>query len=72
MAESMSLLDECRESILKIAATQPPDGKRAILRLAELFRVNSGRKSSDGRRSSSREFEAADWQPLRSRRLRSR
>jgi hypothetical protein len=68
----MSLLDECRESILKIAATQSPDGKRAILRLAELFRVNSGRKSSDGRRSSSREFEAADWQPLRSRRLRSR
>jgi hypothetical protein len=29
-------------------------------------------KAQIGRRSSSREFEAADWQPVRSRRLRSR
>ncbi len=49
MAES--LLDECRESILKIAATQPPDGKRAILMMAEMFRANSGRASSEGQPS---------------------
>jgi hypothetical protein len=72
MAESMSLLDQCRESILKIAATQPPDGKRAILRLAELFRVNSGRKSSGCNRSSPRDFETADWQRVRLRQVQSR
>ena len=32
-----SLLDECYESILKIAETQPPDGKRAILAMARVF-----------------------------------
>jgi hypothetical protein len=53
---TVSLLDECRESILKIAETQPPDGKKAILAMAELFQVNSGRLRSDGRRSSSQDF----------------
>lgn len=32
-----SLLDECYESILKVAETQSHDGKRAILALAEKF-----------------------------------
>jgi hypothetical protein len=41
-----SLLDECYESILKIAETQPHDGKRAILALAEMFRNNSRRCSA--------------------------
>jgi hypothetical protein len=49
-----SLLDECHESILKIAETQPPDGKRAILAMAEVFQVNSGRMSADGQPSSQR------------------
>jgi hypothetical protein len=44
MAESMSLLDQCRESILKIATTQAPEGKRAILNMAEMFRTNSGER----------------------------
>jgi hypothetical protein len=39
---SESLLDECHESILKIAATQPPEGKKAILIMAETFRANAG------------------------------
>jgi hypothetical protein len=38
-----SLLDECHESILKMAETQPPDGKRAILAIAKMFWTNSGR-----------------------------
>jgi hypothetical protein len=38
-----SLLDECYESILKIAETQSHDAKRAILALAEMFQDNSGR-----------------------------
>ena len=46
-----SLLDECYESILKIAETQPPDGKRAISAMAEMFQDNSGRTSRDGRPS---------------------
>ena len=40
-----SLLDECRQSILKIAETQPPDGRKAILAMAEMFQVNPGRVS---------------------------
>jgi hypothetical protein len=43
MAES--LLDGCRESILKIAATQSPDGERAISILAEMFQADSGESS---------------------------
>lgn len=42
---SKSLLDECHQSILKIAATQPPEGKKAILMMAETFRANAGRTS---------------------------
>jgi hypothetical protein len=56
MAES--LLDECRESILKIAATQPPDGERAILMMAEMFRANSGQVCCDDQPSSSQDFPA--------------
>jgi hypothetical protein len=67
-----SLLDECRESILKIAETQPPDGKRAILAMAEVFQVNSGRMTSDGQLSSSQEFHALDRQPRVPRWFRSR
>jgi len=44
-----SLLDECCESILKIAETQPPVGKMAISMMAEMFRENSGRAARDGR-----------------------
>ena len=46
-----SLLDECYESILKIAKTQSHDGKRAILALAEMFQDNSGGTSYDGQPS---------------------
>jgi hypothetical protein len=66
-----SLLDECYESILKIAETQPPDGKRAILAMAKMFQVNSGRASSDGQPSSSRNLHAPDRQSILSGRLRS-
>ena len=55
-AMSGSLLDQCRKSILKIAETQPPDGRRAILMMAEMFRANSDRASSDGRPSLSQDF----------------
>jgi hypothetical protein len=55
-----SLLDECHESILKIAETQPPDGKTAILAMAEVFQVNSGRMSTDGQPSSLQDFHASD------------
>jgi hypothetical protein len=48
-----SLLDECYQSILKIAETQSHDGKRAILALAEMFQENSGRTSCDGQPSQS-------------------
>jgi hypothetical protein len=65
-----SLLDECYESILKIAETQPHDGKRAILALAKMFQDNSGRKSFDSQPS---EYtRAADLQRISSERLRSR
>jgi hypothetical protein len=40
-----SLLDECYQSILKIAETQSHDGKRAMLALAEMFQDNSCRSS---------------------------
>ena len=42
-----SLLDECYQSVLKIAETQSREGKRAILALAEMFQDNSGRGSYD-------------------------
>ena len=58
-----SLLDECCESILKIAETQPPVGKMAISMLAEMFRENPGR-ARDGRPSSSQDFQAPDRQPI--------
>lgn len=48
---SESLLDECYESIVKIAETQSHDGKRAILALAKMFQDNSGRTSYDGQPS---------------------
>src|ERR1700726_4636858 len=53
-----SLLDECCESVLKIAETQPPVGKMAISMMAEMFRENSGRPSS------SQDFQAPDRQPI--------
>jgi hypothetical protein len=59
-----SLLDECYESILKIAETQAPVGKMAISTMAEMFRENSGREVRDGRPSSSQEFQAPDRQPI--------
>ena len=59
-----SLLDECCESILKIAETQPPVGKMAISMMAEMFRENSGRAARDGRPSSSQDFQAPDRQPI--------
>jgi hypothetical protein len=59
-----SLLDECCESILKIAETQPPIGKMAISMMAEMFRENSGRAARDGRPSSSQDFQAPDRQPI--------
>jgi hypothetical protein len=48
-----SLLDECYQSILKIAETQSHDGKRAILAFAEMFQDNCGRTSYDGKPSQS-------------------
>ena len=71
-AMSGSLLDECRKSIVKIAETQPPAGKRAILMMAEMFRSNSGRASADGRPSLSQDFHTPAQQPVRPHRLRSR
>jgi hypothetical protein len=68
MAESMSLLDECRESILKLAATQPSDGKRAISVLAEIFQANAGSASPGGQRGQSQDFAATDRRPKPSRR----
>jgi hypothetical protein len=59
-----NLLNECYESILKIAETQPPVGKMAISMMAEMFRENSGRKARDGRPSSSQEFQAPDRKPI--------
>jgi hypothetical protein len=59
---SESLLDECHESILKIAATQPPEGKRAILMMAEKFQANVGR-TSIVRPSPSNDFDVPDPQP---------
>src|ERR1700692_3729384 len=59
-----SLLDECCESILKIAETQPPVGKMAISMMAEMFRENSGRAARDGRPSSSQDFQAPDRRPI--------
>jgi hypothetical protein len=56
MAES--LLDECREAILKMAATQAPEGERAILVMAETFWANSGRTCCDDQPSSPQDFPA--------------
>jgi hypothetical protein len=67
-----SLLDECYESILKIAETQSHDGKRAILALAEMFQDNSGRKSYDSQPSLSQSIRAPDRQRIPLDRLRSR
>jgi hypothetical protein len=67
-----SLLDECYESILKIAETQSHDGKRAILALAEMFQDNSGRRSYDSQPSLSQNIRAPDRQRIPSDRLRSR
>jgi hypothetical protein len=53
-------LNECREAILKIAATQPPDGERAILMLAETFRAHSGRESCDDQPSPPQDLPAPD------------
>jgi hypothetical protein len=69
---SESLLDECHESILKIAATQPPEGKKAILIMAETFRANAGRPSPVVQPSLSQDFHVPGRQPARARRLRSR
>jgi hypothetical protein len=55
-----SLLDECYRSILKIAETQPHDGKKAILALAEMFQDSSGRRSCDSRSSLSQNIRAPD------------
>jgi hypothetical protein len=60
---SESLLDECHESILKIAATQPPEGKRAILMMAERFRA-AGPESSVAQPSPSNDFDVPDPQPV--------
>jgi hypothetical protein len=46
-----SLLDECYQSILKIAETQSHDAKRTIVALAEMFQDNSGRRSYDSQPS---------------------
>jgi hypothetical protein len=64
-----SLLDECYQSILKIAETQSHDAKRAILALAEMFHDNSGRRSCDSQPSQN--IRAADRQRIPSDRLRS-
>jgi len=68
---TVSLLDECRESILKIAETQPPDGKKAIRAMAEMFRVNTGRTSVEGPALLSQNFRSSDRQPMLARRSRS-
>src|ERR1700722_14551401 len=65
-----SLLDECYQSILKIAETQSHDGKRAMLALAEMFQDNSGRRSQDSQPSQN--VRAPDRQRIPSDRLRSR
>jgi hypothetical protein len=44
---STSLLDECLESIRKIAETQPPEGKQAILTMAEILWANLGPAASE-------------------------
>src|ERR1700692_2515647 len=67
-----SLLDECYQSILKIAGTQSHDGKRAILALAERFQDSSGGKSYDSQPSLSQNIRAPDRQRIPSDRLRSR
>jgi len=67
----MSLLEECHESILKIAETQSPDGKRAILTMAAMFQLNSGRASADRQPLSSQDLPGSDWQPTPFGRLRS-
>src|SRR3984885_1566285 len=67
-----SLLDECYQSILKIAETQSHDGKRAILALAEMFKDNSGRRSYDSQPSLSQNIRGPDRQRIPSERLRSR
>jgi hypothetical protein len=67
----MNLLEECHESILKIAETQPPDGKRAILAMAAMFQLNSGRAFADRQPLSSQDLHGSDWLPTPSRRLRS-
>jgi hypothetical protein len=56
---TVSLLDECCESILKIAETQPPVGKMAISMMAEMFRENSSRAARDERPSSSQRLPSA-------------
>jgi hypothetical protein len=62
-----SLLDECYQSILKIAETQSHEGKRAILALAEIFQDKSGSRLSLSQdiRALDRQGRASDW--LRSR-----
>jgi hypothetical protein len=67
-----SVLDECYQSILKIAETQSHDAKRAILALAEIFQDKSGRRSHDSRPSLSQDIRALDRQRIPSDRLRSR
>ncbi|SED19282.1 hypothetical protein SAMN05444164_4022 [Bradyrhizobium erythrophlei] len=59
-----TLLDECCDSILKLAETQPPVGKIAISMMAEIFRENAGRAARDGQPSSSQDFQAPDRQPI--------
>jgi hypothetical protein len=44
---SASLLEECLESIRKIAETQTPDAKRAILTMAEILWANLSPASSE-------------------------
>jgi hypothetical protein len=67
-----NVLDECYQSILKIAETQSHDAKRAILALADMFQDNSGRRSHDSRPSLSQNIRALDRQRISSDRLRSR
>jgi hypothetical protein len=58
---SESLLDECHESIVKIAETQSPDGKRAILAMARIFRANSGPAASKRQASPSQAPQRLNW-----------
>lgn len=51
-----SLLDECHESIVRIAETQSPDGRKVILAMAERLWASSDRASSDRQPSSSQSF----------------